>query len=141
MVAIQIKKLSDDAILPTQNSSSDAWYDLYSVEEYMLQPGERRVFPTHLSLALPHWYYARIAPRSWLAAKHGIDVLAGVIDAWYRWDYGVVLLNTSSEALLITKGMRIAQMIIETCHYAEFEQVDVLEETPRWWGGWGSSGA
>ena len=80
---------------------------------------------------MPHGYYARIAPRSGLAAKHGIDVLAGVIDAGYRGDYGVVLLNTSSEPLQITKGMRIAQMIIERCHQVEFEQVDELEMTPR----------
>ncbi len=140
MVAIQIKKLSAEAILPTQNSPADAGYDLYSVEEYLLQPWERKVFPTNLSLALPHGYYARIAPRSGLAAKHGIDVLAGVIDAGYRGDYGVVLLNTSSEPLQITKGMRIAQMIIERCHQVEFEQVDELEMTPRWWGAWGSSG-
>lgn len=131
MVAIQIKKLSAEAILPTQNSPADAGYDLYSMEEYLLQPCERKVFPTNLSLALPHGYYARIAPRSGLAAKHGIDVLAGVIDAGYRGDYGVVLLNTSSEPLQITKGMRIAQMIIERCHQVEFEQVDELEKTPR----------
>ena len=140
MVAIQIKKLTPDAILPTQNSPADAGYDLYSVEEYMLQPGERKVFPTNLSLALPHGYYARIAPRSGLAAKHGIDVLAGVIDAWYRGDYGVVLLNTWNEIVHITKWMRIAQMIVESCHTADFLEVEELEETQRWDGWWGSSG-
>ncbi len=140
MVHIQIKKLSADGIIPTQNTPSDAWYDLYSTEEYILQPWERKVFLTHLSLALPVWYYARIAPRSGLAAKHGIDTLAGVIDAWYRGDYGVVLLNTWHESVQITKGMKIAQMIIETCHSAEFEEVIELDDTSRgvWW--WGSSG-
>lgn len=71
------------------------------MEEYVLQPQERKVFLTHIALAIPVGWYGRIAPRSGLAAKHGIDVLAGIIDAGYRGDIGVVLLNTGNEPVHI----------------------------------------
>ncbi len=140
MLTISIKKLSANAIIPQAANTHDAWYDLCSVEDYLIQPWERKIFPTNISMAIPEWYYGRVAPRSGLAAKYGIDVLAWVIDAWYRWDIWVVMLNTGNDAVSITKGMRIAQIIIETCHQATFEEVEDLENTSRWEWWWGSSG-
>ena len=137
---ITFKKLSSHAITPQRANETDAWYDLCSIEDYLLQPWERKIFLTNISMAIPLGYYGRVAPRSWLAAKYGIDVLAGVIDAWYRGDIGVVLLNTWDEAVSITRGMRIAQLIIETYHEVTFHEVESLDDTARWSGGWGSSG-
>ena len=92
---IQLKKLSENAIVPTRGSSGAAGYDLYSTEDYILKPGERKLFKTNISVKIPDGYYGRLAPRSGLAFKHGIDVLAGVIDSDYLGDIGVILLNTS----------------------------------------------
>jgi dUTP pyrophosphatase len=105
-----------------------------------LQPGERHAFSTGLSLALPHGYYSRIAPKSGLALKYGIDVLAGVIDAEYRGEYIVILLNTGHEPVEIGQGMKIAQLIIESCAQAVFTQVESLEDTSRAEGARGSTG-
>ncbi len=137
---IPLKKLSEAATIPQQMSLSDAWFDLCAVQAHTLQPGERKTFMTNISMAIPQGYYWRVAPRSWLAAKHGIDVLAWVVDSSYRGDIGVVLLNTGNEPVDITPGMRIAQMIIESCAQASFTIVDDLDETPRGAGAWGSTG-
>jgi dUTP pyrophosphatase len=75
-VTIPFKKLSEKAKIPTQATPSDAGYDLYTTESYTLKPGERKLLKTNISTAIPHGYYGRIAPRSGLAYKHGIDVLA-----------------------------------------------------------------
>ncbi len=139
-LSISFTKLSPHAIILQRANDTDAWYDLCSVEDYLLQPWERKIFLTNIAMAIPVGYYGRVAPRSWLAAKYWIDVLAGVIDAWYRGDIGVVLLNTWNEAVSITREMRIAQLIIETYHEVDFQQVESLDDTVRWSGGWGSSG-
>ncbi len=137
---IAFKKLSSHAVIPQRANETDAGYDLCSVESYLLEPWERKVFLTNISMAIPVWYYGRVAPRSWLAVKYGLDVLAWVVDAWYRWDIWVVLLNTSKEAFSITTGMKIAQIIIEKYYDVQFIETDNLEESTRgeWW--WGSSG-
>jgi len=80
-ITIPFKKLSAKAKIPSQATPSDAGYDLFSTEHYILKPGERKSFATNISTAIPHGYYGRIAPRSGLAYKHGIDTLAGVIDS------------------------------------------------------------
>ena len=140
MLTIPILKLHPDAIIPDYAHPGDAWCDLCSLEAYTLQPGERHPFPTGLSLALPHGYYSRIAPRSGLAVKHGIDVLAWVIDAEYRGEYIVILLNTGGEPVEIVKGQKIAQLIIERCAQATFTRVEMLDDTLRADGARGSTG-
>lgn len=140
MFSIPIKKLSPDAIIPQQMRASDAAFDVCTLESYILQPGERKTFSTGIAMAIPLGYYGRVAPRSGLAAKHGIDVLAGVVDAGYRGEIGVVLLNTGPELVSISAWDRIAQMIIERCYQATFEEVSELEESDRGVWGWGSSG-
>lgn len=139
---IQIKKLSSDAIIPTQNKRFDAGYDLYSTTTEFLPSGERKLFKTDISMSIPQGYYGRIADRSGNAYKLGIHVMAGVIDSSYTGNIGVVLLNTTKEngGCILNKGDRIAQIIIEKCHDIEFVEVDELNQTDRGSGGFGSSG-
>ncbi len=134
-ITIPFQKLSDKAILPSQATFSDAGYDLFATEDYILTPGERKLFKTNIATAIPHWYYGRIAPRSWLAYKHGIDVLAGVIDSGYRGDIGVILINFWQENFSINTWDKIAQFIIEKCHYVDWQEVNKLPESQRgeWW--------
>ncbi len=134
---IQITKLSNLATLPQQMREHDAAFDLYSIEDYTLEPWERKLFKTNIALAIPVGWYGRIAPRSGLAYKHGIDVLWWVIDSAYRGDIWVILYNTSKEAFAIEAGFRIAQMIIEKCAQCEREVVEELGDTQRgdkWFG-------
>ena len=137
---IKFKKSSDLAKMPVQNTSTDAGYDLFSTENYILQPWERKLIKTNISCAIPEGYYGRIAPRSGLAYKHGIDTLAGVVDAGYRWDIGVILINFGDEKFEIEIWDKIAQFIIEKCHYVDWIEVDNLDETDRNDWGFGSSG-
>lgn len=133
-------KLSPLASTPTQADLWSAGYDLTSIESYTLQPWERKLFKTGLAMAIPDWYYGRIAPRSGLAYTYGIDILAGVIDASYRGEIGVIVLNTGSESFEVESGMRIAQLIIETCHSVIFEEVLHLDQTKRGEEGFWSTG-
>jgi len=139
-IIIPFQKLSDKAKIPSQATFSDAGYDLFSTETYTLKPGERKLYKTNISTAIPHGYYGRIAPRSGLAYKHGIDVLAGVIDSGYRGDIGIILINFGQEDFAVNEGDKIAQFIIEKCHYVERQEVQELPESQR--GEWarGSTG-
>jgi len=139
-ITIPFKKLSAKAKIPSQATPSDAGYDLFSTEHYILKPGERKSFATNISTAIPHGYYGRIAPRSGLAYKHGIDTLAGVIDSWYRGDIWIILINLWAEDFAVNKGDKIAQFIIEKCHYVEWREVDALEESTRSDWAFGSTG-
>ena len=107
-----------------------------------LRPMERRLIPTGLFMALPPGYEAQVRPRSGLAIKHGITVLntPGTIDADYRGEVCVILVNLSNEPFLIADGERIAQMIIARHEQAEWEPVEVLSDTERGAGGFGHSG-
>ena len=108
----------------------------------VLQPLQRTLVPTGLFMALPAGYEAQVRPRSGLALKHGISVLntPGTIDADYRGEIKVILVNLSDQAFEILPGERIAQMVIARHEIVEWEQVDTLEETARGAGGFGSSG-
>ena len=107
-----------------------------------LRPMERKLIPTGLFMALPPGYEAQVRPRSGLAIKHGITVLntPGTIDADYRGEVCVILVNLSDEPFLIADGERIAQMVIARHEQAEWEEVEVLSETERGAGGFGHSG-
>ena len=107
-----------------------------------LQPLERALIKTGLFIALPEGFEAQVRPRSGLAYKNGISVLnsPGTIDADYRGEIGVILVNLSNEAFVIADGERIAQMVIAKCEQAHFIEVDVLDETARGEGGFGSTG-
>lgn len=136
---IYLKKLSDDAVTP-QQMKSGAGADLYSVESYTLYPWERKLFKTNIAVAIPEGYYGRIAPRSSLALKWGIDVLWGVIDANYRGDIGVILINLWQEDFTVEKWMRIAQCIITPYVSGERQETDDLDTTVRWASWFGSTG-
>lgn len=111
-------------------------------ESIVLKPLERRLIPTGLHIALPQGYEAQVRPRSGLALKKGITVLnaPGTIDADYRGEVGVVLINLSNEDFIINDGERIAQMVIARHETVDFIEVEVLDETERGAGGYGHTG-
>ena len=111
-------------------------------EPIVLRPMERRLIPTGLFIALPEGYEAQVRPRSGLALKHGLTVLnaPGTIDADYRGEIGVVLINLSQEDFVINDGERIAQMVIARYEQADFQVVEELDETERGAGGYGHTG-
>lgn len=139
MVTIAIKKLNELAKIPTRGSDSAAGYDLYSTEEYTLKPLERKLFKTGISVAIPLGLYGRVAPRSGLAYKDGLDVMAGVIDSDYRGDVGVILINLGNVDKKILMGDKIAQMIFEHYNDASFLETDDLSKTIRAEKGFGST--
>lgn len=128
------------AKLPTRGSAAAAGYDLYASEKVVLPRGGRKVVQTGICLAIPTGHYGRVAPRSGLASKHGIDVGAGVIDEDYRGLLGVLLFNLGDADFTIEQGDRIAQLIIEKISTPEVEEVKDLTETVRGAGGFGSTG-
>ena len=130
--------------LPQYATEQSAGVDLRANLEapIELRPMERRLIPTGLFLSLPKGFEAQVRPRSGLALKRGVTVLntPGTIDADYRGEVGVILINLSSDPFIIEDGERIAQMIIARHEQAEWEQVEVLDETGRGAGGFGHSG-
>lgn len=110
--------------------------------EITLDPGKRTLVPTGIAIALPGGYEAQVRPRSGLAAKHGVTVLnsPGTIDADYRGEIGVILINHGDEAFTIERGMRIAQLIIARVTTAVWHETDDLEQSARGDGGFGSTG-
>eukprot|EP00490_Sorites_sp_Unknown_P000036 CAMPEP_0114657172 /NCGR_PEP_ID=MMETSP0191-20121206/13459_1 /TAXON_ID=126664 /ORGANISM="Sorites sp." /LENGTH=203 /DNA_ID=CAMNT_0001875883 /DNA_START=105 /DNA_END=716 /DNA_ORIENTATION=+ len=138
---LQIKLLSDDARIPTKGSILAAGYDLYSAEDKVIKANDKGLVKTDLSIGLPVGCYGRIAPRSGLAYKNFIDIGAGVIDGDYRGPVGVVMFNHDKQDFKVTKGMRVAQLILERyVHDAEIKCVDELTDTLRGDGGFGSTG-
>lgn len=137
---LQVKKLRPEATLPTRGSEWSAGYDLSSAESKTIEPGARAVVKTALAIACPAGTYGRVAPRSGLTVKKGIHVGAGVIDADYRGEVGVVLFNLGQEAFEIQPGDRIAQLVLEKIVMASVQEVDELDETVRGAGGFGSTG-
>ena len=130
--------------LPAYATSQSAGMDIRAnIDEAIeLQPLERRLIPTGLFMALPDGYEAQVRPRSGLALKHGITVLntPGTIDADYRGEVGVILVNLSNTPFTIEPGERVAQMVIAKYEQAALEEVEVLDETERGAGGYGHSG-
>jgi dUTP pyrophosphatase len=141
ILQINVKKLSENATIPTQGTSFAAGYDLYAAEDAVVVCGTRKLIKTNISMEINPGYYGRIAPRSGLAYKNGIDILAGVIDSDYRGDIGVILYNTDKNIdFTVKKGDRIAQIIFEACYTATLNNVDNLDNTLRQAGGFGSTG-
>ncbi|XP_072881012.1 deoxyuridine 5'-triphosphate nucleotidohydrolase-like isoform X1 [Hemitrygon akajei] len=137
---LKFAKLSENAYRPTRGSARAAGYDLYSAYDYVILPQDKVIVKTDIQIALPPGFYGRVAPRSGLAAKHFIDVGAGVIDEDYRGNVGVVLFNLGKKSFEVKKGDRIAQLICERICYPELEELKSLDETERGAGGFGSSG-
>ncbi|XP_059094621.1 uncharacterized protein LOC131889514 [Tigriopus californicus] len=139
-IKLRVMKLSDKARIPTQGSPRSAGYDLYSASDIVIPAMGKAIVPTDLKIAVPEGTYGRVAPRSGLAAKHHIDVGAGVVDADYRGPVGVVLFNHAQTEFQVKAGDRVAQLICEKIVYAEVEEVQDLTETDRGEGGFGSTG-
>jgi dUTP pyrophosphatase len=137
---IKVKKLHPEAKLPEYAHPGDAGMDIFSLEDYELNPGERHMFKTGISIAIPRGYVALIWDKSGLASRYGISTLGGVIDADYRGEYKIVLLNTSDKSYNIKKGDKIAQVIIQPVVEAETEEVEDLDQTDRGSGSFGSTG-
>ncbi|WFE90084.1 dUTP diphosphatase [Roseibium porphyridii] len=145
-VTLELKRLEHglDLPLPAYQSDLAAGLDLLAAvdDPVTLAPGERMLVPTGLSMALPAGFEAQVRPRSGLAAKHGVTVLntPGTIDADYRGEVKVILVNLGQEPFLISRADRIAQMVIAPVLQAEIAEVDILSETNRGTGGFGSTG-
>ncbi len=154
---INYSKLCKEAREPFQANESDAGYDLFSTQYITIEPFQRKLVGTGISVEIPQGFYGRIAPRSGLACKNGIDVMAGVIDSGYRGEIKVLLINfnfegynlkpTTFEAMFgsankldIKPGDRIAQLIIEKCHQTKWNEMKTLNNSKRGQDGFGSSG-
>lgn len=137
---MKVKLLNHLAKTPTRSTDGSAGYDISAVDCDTVMPGMRAVVKTGVSIAIPEGRVAIIKPRSGLAMRYGIDVLAGVIDSDYRGEIQVVLVNHGSVPFVFTTGDRIAQMVIVDHETAAFEVVDELPETVRGNGGFGSTG-
>jgi dUTP pyrophosphatase len=143
---VQITRLAHgkDLALPSYQSAQAAGLDLMAAvaAPVTIQSGDRALIPTGLALALPQGHEAQVRPRSGLAAKHGVTVLnsPGTIDADYRGEIQVLLINLGREPVVIERGMRMAQLVIAPITQAELREVPVLPETPRGAGGFGSTG-
>lgn len=138
---LRVKKLTQDATLPTRGSGGAVGYDLYSTEEVVVPPTHRALVGTGIAIVLPVGVYGRVAPRSGLAVKHGIQVGAGVVDPDYTGEIKVVLFNHGDKDFEVKKGDRVAQLILERCETPDIEEVGAVEETERGAGGFGSTGA
>lgn len=130
--------------LPAYKTEQSAGMDLYAnlTQSWILKPGERRVFPTGIYIALPKGYEAQIRPRSGLALKEGVTVCnaPGTVDSDFRGEIGVILINLSKGDVEIKDGERIAQMVIAKHETVEWELTDQLDETERGSGGFGHTG-
>lgn len=144
MIRIPIRRLRPEAVLPARAYAGDAGIDLASCERRELGPGERAVVGTGLAVELPVGYAGFVQPRSGLAAEHGITIVnsPGLIDAGYRGEVMVILLNTDrAEPFVIEPGMRIAQLVVLSVADVELVEVEELETSERGGRGHGSSGA
>lgn len=141
VLQLRVKRLTDDAKLPTRATPDSAGLDLYSSHNVTIPAGQRALVKTDLQVAIPKGCYGRIAPRSGLALKHGLDVGAGVVDADYRGPLGVVMFNLGHEDFRVAVGDRVAQLICEKIEVPEIvECPGGLGETLRGEGGFGSTG-
>ena len=142
MTELLVKRLHDGAILPTRAYAHDAGLDLAACERVELGPGERALVGTGLTVAIPAGHAGYVQPRSGLAARHGITVLntPGLVDAGYRGELKVVLLNTDrTEPFVIEPGMRIAQLVVVPVAFPEPREVGELPDSERGEKGFGSS--
>lgn len=140
---VQLKMLDAGLEAPSYAHPGDAGADLRARVDVVLRPGERKLVPTGVSISLPDGFVALIHPRSGLATKHGLTIVnaPGTVDAGYRGEISVTLLNTdATQDIELRRGDRIAQMVIQRVEYAQFVRVDELDGSVRGAGGFGSTG-
>ena len=141
-MTVKVLRTDPAAQLPAYAHPGDAGMDVRSIEEVTLSPGARALIHTGLVLMLPPNAEAQVRPRSGLALKHGVTVLntPGTIDAGYRGEVGVILINLGTEPFVVEKGMKIAQIVVSPVAQAEVVEVTSVDETDRGAGGFGSTG-
>ena len=137
---LRFKQLNSRAVLPKRGSAFAAGLDVCAIEDLSIEPKQRVTARTGLAVAIPPGFYGRIAPRSGLAAKKGLDVLAGVIDSDYRGEVCCLLYNTGDEPINLPAGSKICQLIVEQIITPEAAWATELDETARGAGGFGSTG-
>lgn len=141
-VTIKIVRLSPEAQLPRYEHADDSGLDLFAIAPHTILPGDTALVPTGIAIELPLGTEAQIRPRSGLALKHAITLIntPGTIDAGYRGEIGVIVINHGKQPFEVLKGMKIAQMVIAPVIRAELEEVEQLSESVRGGGGFGSTG-
>lgn len=142
-IDVPIRQLDPELPLPRYAHPGDAGADLLTAEDFTLNPGERRLVPTGIAVAIPEGWVGLVHPRSGLAVKHGISMVntPGTIDAGYRGELRVLLINTDrSDPVSFSRGDRIAQLVFQQVAQARFTLVEQLPQSVRGTGGFGSSG-
>lgn len=140
---VLLKHLDTDLPVPKPAHAGDGGVDLYAAAPVALDPGERAVVPTGVAVAIPRGHAGLVVPRSGLAARQGVGIVnsPGLVDSGYRGEIRVILVNHGSEAVTVSRGDRIAQLVVLAVASVEFEIVDELSETDRGEGGFGSTGS
>ena len=142
-VEIAVRRLDPDLPLPTYAHPGDAGADLRTTVDVSLEPGERALVPTGIAISLPEGYVALVHPRSGLAARYGLSIVnaPGTVDAGYRGEITVLLVNLDpSEPITLSRGDRVAQLVVQRFEHAVFVPVDDLPDSQRGAGGYGSTG-
>ncbi|TVR24914.1 MAG: dUTP diphosphatase [Nitriliruptor sp.] len=141
-IELAVRRLRGDAVLPSYAHPGDAGLDLVAVEAVRLGPGERAAVPTGLAVAIPDGWVGLVHPRSGLARRHGLTVAnaPGTIDAGYRGEVQVLLVNLGSDPVEVAAGERVAQLLLQEVGRAQVVEVEDLDETARGAGGFGSTG-
>ena len=138
--SVKVKRVHPAAKLPARGTNWSAGADLCCLEAFTLGPRERKAVPTGLIVEIPPGWYGRVAPRSGLAARHGVDTLGGVVDPDFRGELMALIVNTGDAPVNFKAGERIAQLIIERAALCDYIWADELSETERGDGGFGSTG-
>ncbi len=141
-IELAVRRLRGDAVLPSYAHPGDAGLDLVAVEAVRLGPGGRAAVPTGLAVAIPDGWVGLVHPRSGLARRHGLTVAnaPGTIDAGYRGEVQVLLVNLGSDPVEVAAGERVAQLLLQEVGRAQVIEVEDLDETARGAGGFGSTG-
>jgi len=141
-IELVVRRLRPDAVLPSYAHPGDAGLDLAAVEAVRLGPGERAAVPTGLAVAIPDGWVGLVHPRSGLARRHGLTVAnaPGTIDAGYRGEVQVLLVNLGSDPVEVAAGERVAQLLLQEVGRARIVEVEDLDDTARGAGGFGSTG-
>lgn len=137
---LKIKKLYPDAKLPSFAHPGDAGMDLFARENIIIKPGERKKISTGIAVEIPHGYVGLIWDKSSLASTYGLKNLGGVMDAGYRGDYIITLINLGQTEYVVEKHHKIAQLLIQKIEHPEIQEVNELSESQRGTGAFGSTG-
>lgn len=140
LMEIKIKKLSEDAKVPTYAHHNDAGFDLYAIENVAVPAGARVLVGTGLAMEIPDGYVGLVWDKSGLSNTHGLKTLGGVIDAGYRGEVKVGIVNLGATDYTIDAGHKVAQMLIQKVEHVETKEVDELSDATRGWNGFGSTG-